>query len=86
MELACNLDDMTGEAIGHACEELFAAGALDVFTTAIGMKKAFPVWIDETAQLFDRIYVSGGKIGCQLHLAPDDLARAANASYADLTE
>ena len=54
--------------------------------TAIGMKKAFPVWIDETAQLFDRIYVSGGKIGCQLHLAPDDLARAANASYADLTE
>ena len=49
-------------------------------------EKAFPVWIDETAQLFDRIYVSGGKIGCQLHLAPDDLARAANASYADLTE
>ena len=42
VELACNLDDMTGEAIGHACEELFAAGALDVFTTAIGMKKNRP--------------------------------------------
>ena len=54
--------------------------------TAIGMKKAFPVWIDETAQLFDRIYVSGGRIGCQLHLAPEDLLAAANASWADLTE
>ena len=42
VELTCNLDDMTGEAIGHACEELFAAGALDVFTTAIGMKKNRP--------------------------------------------
>jgi len=42
LELSCNLDDMTGEAIGFAMEMLLAAGALDVFTTAIGMKKNRP--------------------------------------------
>ena len=42
LELSCNLDDMTGEAIGFAMETLLEAGALDVFTTAIGMKKSRP--------------------------------------------
>lgn len=42
LELKCNLDDMTGEAIGFATEQLLAAGALDVFTTPIGMKKNRP--------------------------------------------
>ena len=42
MELCCNLDDMTGEAIGFAMEQLLSAGALDVFTTPIGMKKSRP--------------------------------------------
>ena len=41
-ELCCNLDDMTGEAIGFAMEQLLSAGALDVFTTPIGMKKSRP--------------------------------------------
>ena len=41
-ELKCNLDDMTPEAIGFAQEQLLAGGALDVFTTAIGMKKSRP--------------------------------------------
>ena len=42
LELSCNLDDMTGEGIGFAMEQLMDAGALDVFTTAIGMKKNRP--------------------------------------------
>ena len=42
LELSCNLDDMTGEAIGFAMEQLLSAGALDVFTTPIGMKKGRP--------------------------------------------
>ena len=40
--LSCNLDDMSAEEIGFAVERLFAAGALDVYTTAIGMKKNRP--------------------------------------------
>lgn len=42
LELHCNLDDMSPEAIAFATEQLFAKGALDVYTTAIGMKKNRP--------------------------------------------
>ena len=41
-ELCCNLDDMTPEAIGFAIESLFEAGALEVYTVPIGMKKSRP--------------------------------------------
>lgn len=41
-ELRCNLDDMTAEDIAFAQERLLEAGALDVFTQAIGMKKSRP--------------------------------------------
>lgn len=41
-ELRCDLDDMTGEALGFAMERLLEAGALDVFTTQVGMKKSRP--------------------------------------------
>ncbi|MBQ3815827.1 MAG: nickel pincer cofactor biosynthesis protein LarC, partial [Clostridia bacterium] len=40
--LACNLDDMTPEAVGFAMETLLAEGALDVWTTPVGMKKNRP--------------------------------------------
>ncbi len=40
--LECNLDDMTGEDIGFAMEQLFKAGARDVYTQPIGMKKNRP--------------------------------------------
>lgn len=42
VELNCNVDDMTGEEIGFAMERLFEAGAREVFTEAIGMKKSRP--------------------------------------------
>lgn len=41
-QLACNLDDMTPEALGFAQERLWEAGALDVTTAPIGMKKNRP--------------------------------------------
>ena len=45
LELACNLDDMTGEELAYAQERLFQAGALDVYFTGIGMKKSRPAVI-----------------------------------------
>ena len=50
----------------------------------IGMKKLFPTYIDETAQLFDEISVSAGKRGEQIILNADDLCRMIDARYADL--
>jgi Cys-tRNA(Pro)/Cys-tRNA(Cys) deacylase len=52
----------------------------------IGMKKAFPTVIDETAQLFDKIYVSGGRVGFQVCLDPNTLANYVGAKFADLTK
>ena len=40
IELFCNIDDMTPEALSFAMEQLFAGGALEVFTTPVGMKKS----------------------------------------------
>ena len=52
--------------------------------TAVGMKKQYPTVIQESAQSLSHMYVSGGKLGMQLKLAPEDLRRAADASYADV--
>ena len=51
----------------------------------VGMKKLFPTFIDETAQLFDVMFVSGGKVGLNLEIAPDRLCGFLPAQYADLT-
>lgn len=53
--------------------------------TSIGMKKQYPTVIDSSAKEFSRLYVSGGKIGMQIKLSPEDLRRAANAEFADVT-
>ena len=42
VRLDCNLDDMTGEEIGYAMQELMRLGACDVYTQPIGMKKSRP--------------------------------------------
>ena len=42
LELNCNIDDMTGEAMGFALEQLMEHSALDAFTVPIGMKKSRP--------------------------------------------
>ena len=52
--------------------------------TAVGMKKQFPTVIQEDAKDLPHMHVSGGKLGMQLTLAPLDLAKAANAEFADI--
>lgn len=52
--------------------------------TSIGMKKQYVTRIDKSAQQLEKIIVSGGKLGMQLELLPDDLANAANAEFADI--
>ena len=52
--------------------------------TSIGMKKQFPTVIQEDAKELEHMHVSGGKLGMQLTLLPEDLAKAANAQFADV--
>ena len=52
----------------------------------IGMKKLFPTFIDETAQLFDKIIFSAGKIGAQVMISPEDLRSVVPVEYADLCD
>jgi Cys-tRNA(Pro)/Cys-tRNA(Cys) deacylase len=54
--------------------------------TVFGAKKVFPVFVDETAILFEKISVSAGARGTQLILSPADYLRATEAQTADLTK
>lgn len=53
--------------------------------TPVGMRKQFPTLIDETAQLFDKIGISGGRRGLSLRVSPADLAAFIGAAFADIT-
>lgn len=78
-------------AVGEKSLELLPLMQLTAVTgyvrggcTAVGMKKQFPTVIDESARDLDEFYVSGGRVGTQLRLAPEGLKKAASATYADV--
>lgn len=50
----------------------------------IGMKKQFPTFMHETAAGFDKVFVSAGKVGYQIELAPGDLIAVAGCKIADI--
>jgi Cys-tRNA(Pro)/Cys-tRNA(Cys) deacylase len=52
----------------------------------IGQKTAHPTVVDETAQLFDTVYVSGGKRGLDIELSPADLLRATEGAFAPIAK
>ena len=91
--VACELDlkkaaTAAGEkavAMVRARDLLPLTGYVHGGCSPIGMKKRFATFVDETAQLFDEIYFSGGKVGCQVRMAPDDLGLLVPFAYADLT-
>ncbi len=52
----------------------------------LGMKKPYPIYIHETCQLFDRIFISAGQRGLQLKLNPEDLITITGAEVCDVAE
>ncbi len=52
--------------------------------TSIGMKKQYPTMIQIDAKELSYMYVSGGKVGMQIRISPEDLRKAAKAEYADV--
>lgn len=50
----------------------------------IGMKKHYPTFIDETAQLFEEISISAGVRGIQIMIKPEDLAKILGSNFVDL--
>ena len=78
----------------HMRDLLDVTGYIRGGCSPIGMKKNYPIYIqesfptviDETCVLFDTIYVSGGRRGLQVELAPDDLVRVVDAKVAAITQ
>ena len=52
--------------------------------TPIGMKKQFPTVIHKSAENLPLFYISGGRIGLQIHLSPVRLAETINAKFEDI--
>ena len=70
----------------HVKEILDITGYIRGGCSPIGMKKTFPTYIDETAQLYEKIYFSAGKRGVQIILDPEELAFVTGGIFTDLTE
>ena len=70
----------------HMKELLPLTGYIRGGCSPIGMKKVYPTFIDETAQLYEEIAVSAGMRGQQLILHPDDLICYTDMTVCDLTE
>lgn len=68
----------------HLKDVLPLTGYIRGGVTALGMKKAFPVYVDETLELWDLVCVSGGMRGLQIEIAPADYLRAVDASVAEI--
>ena len=65
-------------------EVLGLTGYIRGGVSPVGVKKPYPFYLDETAILFDAISVSAGIRGCQMILAPDDLLKITEGSYASV--
>lgn len=79
------------KAVGEKSVEMIAVkdilgitGYIRGGCSPLGMKKQFPTVIDETAQLFDAIYISGGRIGSQIRLNPETLCHVIDGKFEDI--
>lgn len=69
----------------HVKELLPTTGYIRGGCSPIGMKKAYPTFIDESCLLFEKITVSAGVRGCQLELSATELVDFLSATVCDLT-
>ena len=79
------------KAVGEKSIEMIHVKDINAITgyirggcTPIGMKKQFPTFIHESAANFDTIIISGGRIGVQLILSPQDLIKVTRGQFADI--
>ena len=73
-------------AMVHQKELLGLTGYIRGGCSPIGMKKPYPIYIHETCQLFDQIFISAGQRGLQLKLNPEDLIQITGSVVCDLAE
>lgn len=69
----------------HVKDLLKTTGYIRGGCSPVGMKKEFSTFFDETMVLFDTVYVSGGRIGTQIEISPNDLIRVTNGTLTALT-
>lgn len=69
----------------HVKDLLKTTGYIRGGCSPVGMKKQFATVIDETAELFDKIYISAGVRGTMLGISPQALAEYIGAKFADVT-
>jgi len=79
------------KAVGEKSVEMIPVKDINAVTgyirggcTAIGMKKQFVTRIDSSAEALPTMIVSGGRIGSQIELAPQDLVKACKGEFADI--
>ena len=91
---SCNLDLKKAASVSghksiemiHVKELLELTGYIRGGCSPIGMKKQYPTYIDESAILYEKIYISAGKRGEQIVINPEILCNFIGASFADLTK
>ena len=68
----------------HVKDILGITGYIRGGCSPIGMKKKFPTYIEETAQLYDTIMVSAGQRGVQVTVSPEDLQEYVDGTFVGL--
>ena len=81
------------KAVGEKSVEMLHVKDINAVTgyirggcSPLGMKKQFPTVVDSSAQAFETIIISGGRLGSQIFLSPKDLVTACGGSFADIVQ
>lgn len=93
LPVALELDlKKSAKSVGEKSVELIHVKDINKITgyvrggcTPIGMKKQFVTIIHNSAENLPLFYISGGRIGTQIHLSPIELAKSINAKFEDIT-